>query len=438
MNSLRPQARDLFLRSIHSRAPECSVIEIVGSRPTFDCSERTMSMDEVQGYLKARADQPTFRLIRFRAVKCSEPVAQEHQQFAWIPDILTGLGIDIYLLGLLARPGADFMALDRALPGRNTCLNLCANLHDLCMIGSYDPDSICSTCLVWTLPTADEDREYEYIAEFMKQNKRLFQSRFFIPLCFLANEMNSALRHAGARNKADCGLLPDEDNADEWERSRAALRLARRRFGSARHMANALRKLFGAYDSQRLSAFSAPWSPPDAVRGTEGARDAFNILEPGIAPASSDVEWALQEIDSFRASWPRKDMHQHATASIEPTGAAVEVAETAEVDTSSTGMITAMAALAMTMVFLLGMLFATSPPNQGSEKGAGENFWVAWMLAVIMLSAVLAAAPWPPAIPQYDQVKSVLETARRQWSERKSLRLRSLASGSEKLEGTCD
>ncbi|KAI1647966.1 uncharacterized protein F4817DRAFT_315209 [Daldinia loculata] len=385
MDHLRQQARSLFLHRVKIRSDKCQVFEIWGSGSTVIHSERVMPTNEVPAYLKHYSGVPVFKLVQFPVRIFYKSHRLPYQQLAWVPDILTDLGIEPYMIGLLTRGLTMFEAVEKDSRELGKVLSIFMNGIDSRMLASYNFATKSTTCLLFTLEEKGSNTQYECMAKFLRRSASLYQSSCFLPLLILTDHVSLVLDGFGTFFGYDLQHVK-ETNLHDWETSRTKLRWAKHYNHLARDIAGYLRKKLDEDVTPGTSM-----SPQDIAIHAQ-IRDALHVLELTINPAARGIEWHLQRNEDHMGQISRKMMRQDTMASIKLSGASIELAKMATFDSSSMKVIAA-----MTMIFLPGMFFASlfSVPllHWDQEEGVvGDNFWVYW--AFTIPSTVLIVILW--------------------------------------------
>ncbi|KAI1478425.1 hypothetical protein F4774DRAFT_419463 [Daldinia eschscholtzii] len=383
MDHLRQQARNLFLHRVQVRSNECRVFEIWGTGNNTLHSERIVSFDRVPSYLKRYSGVPVLRFVQFPVTIFYTSHRQPYTQLAWIPDILTDLGIEPYMIGLLTRGLTMFEAVEKDRGDLGKVLSILMNGNDSRILASFNFATKSTTCLFFTLEESS-DAQYEYITKFLRRCGSLYQSSCFLPLLILVDHVHLVLDGFGTFFGYDLQHIKGT-NIQDWETSRNKLRWAKHYNRLAHDIAGYLRKKLD--EDSRLGATT---SSQDTVINAQ-IRDSLHVLELTIEPAARDIEWHLQRNEDYMGQASRKMLRQDTIASMELSEASVELTKMAASDSWSMKVIAI-----MTMIFLPGMFFASlfSVPllHWDEERVVGNNFWVYW--AFTIPSTVLIVTLW--------------------------------------------
>ncbi|KAI0843178.1 hypothetical protein F5Y06DRAFT_257110 [Hypoxylon sp. FL0890] len=409
MDSLRQEACERFLHRVWSPGKQCDLLEISGSGNNIVHSEKTMPLAEIPGHLEPDSSKPTFKLVRFEVGIKIRNERVPYQEFSWFPDVGVAHGIERHMIGHASQFISGFQTLEREFQGEKV-LNLHANYQDTRMIASYSPTTRCTTCFAFTLSEAEARRQYRYMADYIIQNKSLFQNGCFLPLVFMAISSNAGfIRVRGF----PVGLFQrfDQDALLEWEGDRVSLRWAETFFSMTTDIAEYIRKTLDE---------EAEWGDPipQVIADSSMAiREALNILECSVVATMKHVEWRLQCNDDYMARVARRLMREDTMASIDLTKNGIELTRAAKIDSSSMKVIAV-----MTMIFLPGTFFATlfAVPSLHWDNTdvVGENFWMYWAFTIPF--TVLIVILWI-AITQRKQMRSVLRATMKQWSAKSAL-----------------
>ncbi|KAI8965761.1 hypothetical protein F5Y11DRAFT_367235 [Daldinia sp. FL1419] len=402
MNHLRQQARALFLHRVKPRNDRCQVFEIWGTDNRVIHSERVVLTHEVPLYLKYYSGVPVLKFIQFPVRISHKSRQQPYQQLAWIPEILTGLGIEPYMIGLLTRGPNLFEAVERESRELGKVLSIFMNGVDSRILASYNFTTKSTICLLFTLEKSSDTR-YEDMAKFLRRSSGLFQSSYFVPLLILVSHTDLVLDGFGSFFGYDLQHVK-ETNLQDWEISRNKLRWVKHYNHLARNISRYLRKKLDEDVALGIPASSSHGSVVQAQ-----IREALRLLELTINPAARDVEWHLQRNEDHMGQISRKMMRQDTMASISLSETSVELSKMATFDSSSMKVIAA-----MTMVFLPGMFFASlfSMPllDWDEQKVVRKKFWVYW--AFTGPSTVLIVILWL-GITQFKQMRGFFHVGRR-------------------------
>ncbi|KAI1779752.1 hypothetical protein F4818DRAFT_152102 [Hypoxylon cercidicola] len=418
MDTLREEAREIFLSLVESRSPECRVFDIQGSGSNLVAWERAMHMDEVPAYLRSEAGQPVFKLVVLH-VRIWYLPRQQESQLAWVPDIAAELGIDPYFIGMIPQDRYTFQASEQKTCEEGRVLSVYINSIDICTIASYN-EATCSTiCIILSRQVSKNVWDERHVIKFLRQNKALFQSPCFLPFSILATGMNQGSYQIRS-NTTDWGRL-DADNLHRWEVIRNNHCWGQRILSLCREVARHLRKqLDASRDSDTLRE--------DVVAGNAGVRAAFDMIEPWVDPIAQDVEWVLQSGNEYMARVSRALMRQDTDASMELARLSVELTKAAKADSSSMKVIAV-----MTMIFLPGTffaaLFAIPSLSWDNQDVVGDKFWIYWAFTIPFTLVIFLL--WL-TITQRSQMKSLIHAGKEQWSAKSHLIRRQLV----KREGT--
>ncbi|XXG94418.1 hypothetical protein Hte_000674 [Hypoxylon texense] len=381
MDSLRAEARQDFLDFVSSESSDCHVLEIQGSGTDITVSERTINMDEVPTYLRSEADQPTLKLVRLNT-RFWFGREQESPELAWVPDTIADLGLDPYFTRMLTQARKIFQASEQKTHKEGGSLN------------------VCTKCILFTTAIWTAEDVWQYTTKFLRQNKALFQSPCLLQLSFLSMAIANTL-YDTQESAADWNSL-DEDTLRNWDKIRRDHRHAQREFNMCRQIACHLRERLDA--SKDLDSLHK-----DVIAANAGVRDAFNVIEPWIAPMIQDVEWVIQITDDYMARISRTLMRKDTEASIELAKLSVALTKAAKADSSSMKIIAV-----MTMIFLPGTffaaLFAVPSLKWDNQDVVGDKFWIYWAFTIPFTLLIIFL--WL-AITQRKQMKTLVEAGKR-------------------------
>ncbi|KAI4865813.1 hypothetical protein F4820DRAFT_469434 [Hypoxylon rubiginosum] len=410
MDWFQAEAREKLLRQMKSKSSECHVLEIQGSGNNVVASDRIMHMDEVPTYLRSEADQPILKLVKLR-VSLWFKYKQRSPELAWVPDIIADLGFDPYTIAMLTNEQYILRASERK-THEERLLNVFVNGGSLRMIVSYNEATSSTTCILFARDGKDPGDLWQRMARFLRENKALFQSPYFLQSSFLATYiMNKGLPLTQGFN-TDWYLVND-GNLRKWEELLIDFRLGQRAFRLCRDIACYLREqLDSSKDSDSLHR--------DVVAGNAGVRNVLNVMEPYITSSVEHVEWGLRRIHDYMATVSRALMRQDTIASMELTRGA-------KADSSSMKVIAV-----MTMIFLPGTffaaLFAIPSLKWDNQDVVGEKFWIYWAFTIPF--TLLIFFLWL-VITQRSQMRSLVDAGKEQWSAQSRLVIRQRTADEE-------
>ncbi|KAI0890460.1 uncharacterized protein GGS22DRAFT_13870 [Annulohypoxylon maeteangense] len=406
MESLRHQARDLFLRRVSTvSTPDWNVIEISGSGNDIVYSKKSMATSEVRNYLRADSTQPTFRLIRFKTQVWSK-FRKECVDLAWVLDMLTELDIEIYGLLSFLRMIPEFHTTERNLAKGEEVLNIVSYLCENGIAASYNKSTRSTTCFFFERNTPAGGTRSREISKCLEQNARLYRNIHFLPFIFMSVSMKSIIIHLPGYTNVNYEAI-NVDNLLDWGSARFRLRRAH---GELHLVLDIVKYVLDMSARQE----SSDTLPQDIADDYQDIKNAAEMIGSRIPRTQYHIEWQLQKNQDHLDRISRGLMREDTIASIELAKSSVELTKAAKIDSSSMKVIAV-----MTMVFLPGTFFATlfAVPSLKWDQDdvVGKDFWMYWAFTIPF--TVLVIILWL-VITQRRQMRSVFDKSREQWLAR--------------------